>query len=122
MISGLILILSAFLNAVMDVLNFHYSISVFKNWNSTFWDTKESSTNKYKNGNPEDGERFIGSTTVFVFLTDGWHLAQSLFLFSIIGAVVLYQPWFGVALDFLLYSIVFRSSFEGFYRFMKNGN
>jgi hypothetical protein len=30
--------------------------------------------NKWKNGYPADGERFWGSSTIFVWLTDGWHL------------------------------------------------
>jgi len=37
------------------------------------WDLYVSTNNKYKNGDPLQGERFFGSTSVFVIFTDGWH-------------------------------------------------
>lgn len=33
--------------------------------------------NKYKNGDPNQGERFLGSTTIFSGLTDNYHLLGS---------------------------------------------
>ena len=42
----------------------------------SFWDPKISWRNKWKNGDPAQGERFPGSSTIFVFLTDAWHLAK----------------------------------------------
>lgn len=43
-----------------------------------FWDPDVSWKNKWKNGNHEEGPRFLGSTTIFVALTDGWHLMEFL--------------------------------------------
>jgi hypothetical protein len=44
-----------------------------------FWG-EESWRRKYKEFDPEDGPLFPGSTTFFVFLTDGYHFAQMLFM------------------------------------------
>lgn len=41
-----------------------------------FWDNKISWTNKWKDGKPENGEKFFGSSTVFVMFTDGFHLTR----------------------------------------------
>lgn len=115
-----LIILAGFLNAVMDVLNFHYSTSIFKRWNPNFWNPEVSWRNKWKNGDKEQGPKFIGSSTVFSLFTDGWHLAQSGFLFSMVGAIVFYKPVFGQVLDFVLLSICFRVFFECFYELMRD--
>jgi len=62
-------------NGAMDTLQFHYGKSIFPP-DSLFWSPKQSWRNKYKNGDPAQGAKFLGSTTIFVGLTDGWHLMQ----------------------------------------------
>jgi len=39
-----------------------------------FWDMQTSWTRKWKNGDKSQGEAFWGSSTIFVFVTDGYHL------------------------------------------------
>lgn len=53
-----------------------------------FW-SQSSWRNKYKNGDPKQGERFWGSTTVFVMFTDAWHLFTFLFDWSKNAAVII---------------------------------
>lgn len=62
-------------DAVKDTLAHHYSISIFAGKSSAFWDANVSWCNKWMNCEPGK-ERFLGSSTVFVFLTDGWHLMK----------------------------------------------
>ena len=70
---------AGFCEGVMDKLQFHYHKSVFTNLNNNlFWDPEISWKNKYKNGNPIEGERFRFSSTFLVSLTDGWHLFKLL--------------------------------------------
>ena len=67
-----------------DDLQFHYADTVFATLgNDRFWDPDRSWENKYAVGS--DGEllrplreRFPGATTVFVALTDAWHLLQAI--------------------------------------------
>lgn len=39
-----------------------------------FFDMRTSWKRKWKNGNKDEGEAFPGSSTIFVFVTDGYHL------------------------------------------------
>ena len=64
--------MAALLNAVMDVS----SENKFKR---DWWNKDKSWKNKWKHGIPELGERFFGSSTILVWLTDGWHMTQFLF-------------------------------------------
>ena len=68
--------------AIMDKLQFHYGESIFPK-DSTFWNPQLSWRNKYKNGNPDEGPKFFGSTTFLVWLTDGWHLVKTIMLYFI---------------------------------------
>jgi len=74
-IGFLLFILSGMFEAVMDKLQFHYDLSIFKNFkNQLFWDPKISWKNKYEDGDPMKGERFFLSKSLFVGFTDAWHL------------------------------------------------
>lgn len=79
-----LLVLAGISNGIMDTLQFHYHASVFPQGEGDtllggsrqYFDPLISWRNKYKNGDPEQGPAYFGSMTVFVFLTDAWHLAQ----------------------------------------------
>lgn len=82
--------LAGFLNGIMDTLQFHYSSSIFsKKSKQSFWDPSISWRNKYKNQDPNQGPRFPGSTTIFVFTTDAWHLFKAFMLACLRTSVVL---------------------------------
>jgi hypothetical protein len=81
-------ILAGVCRAVCSKLVFHFDRSVFACWRPG-WDPKKTSNNKYKNRDPAQGPRFWGSTTVFVWLTDPFHLFQAGFLASYAGACFL---------------------------------
>lgn len=55
--------------------------------NPNFWIKDISWKNKWKDGDPKKGEKFLGSSTIFVQLTDAWHLFG---LFERIGFVITY--------------------------------
>lgn len=69
----ILLYLAACSKAVQDAIA-HGKWYLFGDW----WDPVNSWKNKYKNGDPQDGPLFWGSTTVFVWMTDGWHFFQML--------------------------------------------
>jgi hypothetical protein len=76
----LFVIIAAVAKAAMDKLQFHFYNSIFSEQNHFFWNPDESWKNKWKNGNVLFGEKFPFSSTILVFLTDGWHLMQFIFL------------------------------------------
>lgn len=68
--------LTGFAKGTVDVLRHHHSTSIFSNSNPTSFFGNESWKRKYKNGDPEQGAKFLGSSTFLVFTTDGFHLSE----------------------------------------------
>ena len=83
----IILIVSAISKASLVKLNFHFYESIFAKLNHRFWNSEYSWQNKWRDGKPELGEDYPFSSTLFVFLTDGWHLMQFIFLNTIFLAL-----------------------------------
>ena len=125
----ILIIIAGACNAVMDVLQFNFDKSIFKKYNPSFWDPKKSWINKYRQPltlykkkwyyfgmiTPKFKELFPFSTTLFVSLTDGWHLFQKITWSCLIAAIVLYEPVNGQVIDFIVYYAVFTSSFTLWY-------
>ena len=66
---------AAVCEAIMDKVQFHYFNSIFSDtntYNQLFWNPNESWKNKW--ASDLKTERFPGSSTIFVFTTDAWHL------------------------------------------------
>ncbi len=80
--------------------------------NYEWWYMDRSWTFKYKNNDPSQGEKFLGSTSVFSFLCDGWHLFQFFFLNTMILSIVLYEPMINWWADFLVYAVVMKTVFQ----------
>ena len=93
--------IAALLKAYMDYLQF----SNIDSWR-----------NKYKNGDPKQGEKFPLSTTVLVSLTDPWHRVQSLFLTTMFALIVSYTVYYSQIVDFLILRVIFGVVFEVAYR------
>jgi len=77
--------LAGIAEAHMDTLQFHFYRSRFSSFNHSFWNPEISWKNKYKLNDPRYGAKFPGSTTIFVFITDGWHLMKffrNIFIFT----------------------------------------
>jgi len=85
-------------NGVMDNLSFHFTQQRFITESSQFWNPEFSWRNKYAEVSPGElaqplRPRFTGSTTVFSFLTDGWHLMKFLYQGFLRTAVVILASW-----------------------------
>lgn len=109
-------ILAAIFNGMMDVLVSRYYVSIFGNLkNKQFWDYNISWRNKWQWGDKRNGEKFFLSSTIFVFLTDGWHLAKGLMLLCLIASIMTYTPILGI-FDLPIYMIAWGLSFEFSYK------
>jgi hypothetical protein len=123
-LSVIFFIIAGIAEGVMDTLQFHYQVSKFKDFkNHLFWDPYHSWRNKYKNGNPEEGERFRFSTTLLVGFTDAWHFFKLLRNLSIFIAVFTLLIFGGksIATSLLLTAllrVVFGFAFTTMYRKM----
>jgi len=79
----------------------------------------ERQKNKWKYdeyGNCEGKEKFFGSSTFLVWLTDLWHLCKFLMLMSICAGIVFYMPLFKWYFDLLIFYCLFTITFELFYK------
>jgi hypothetical protein len=98
---------------LMDFLQFHYR-PIFKN--ELFWNPELSWKNKYKDGDPMKGPKFLFSTTLFVALTDGWHtmkLLRNVLLFVSLPFIGFFS---GTIVAFLIYGVCARIVYGlGFY-------
>lgn len=108
--------------AIMDKVAHHFYRSVFSSsGHDHFWWSKSlSSNNKYKNRIKEDGPKFWGSVTIFVFTTDAWHLFQMIYgitvtiAFALIGIILSDSPILLVTI-FMLSQVYYRAVFAHFH-------
>ena len=102
----------------MDVLQFKFVRSIFKRDKVQQWiDPSISSQNKWKYNEYGIwiGEKFFGSSTFFVFLTDFWHFAKFMMLLFIMASIIFYQPLVNWWVDILIMYCAFTVTFEIFF-------
>ena len=115
-ISIVLMIFAGICNSVMDVLKTRYNTSLFAKWKHQNWLKPSLSwRNKWKDGDSKKGEKFPGSSTVFVWITDFWHLAKMLMLVSIAFSIVFYSPIVKWWIDWFILYCAFTIPFEIFY-------
>lgn len=131
MISLCILFLGTFWEVSMDIIGVkhNYDQSIWKRlalWfdkqrvyklGTIFWDNSIAWSNKWKNLNPEEGETFPGSSTLFVTFMDGWHLVKFIWLMHLFACIILYEPITSYPLfDMLILYIAFGLGHEFFWK------
>ena len=109
--------LAGAVNGVNQDLLFHYHEfeSTFPNANPQFWNPDLSWRNKYLNGDPTQGEKFLGSSTIFAGFTDGYHstiLARNLFITTSICLSPQTRGWKPFLAKTLIYSLSYGLGFE----------
>ncbi|MBN1340747.1 MAG: hypothetical protein JXA03_15570 [Bacteroidales bacterium] len=109
-----LVIMAAVANSIMDTLKFRFTGSFFDRPAWMRFCGPMSWKNKWKPGTT-DKERFPGSSTLLVWTTDLWHLAQMAMKTAFILAIILYSPLVSWWADFIIYSIVFSLTFELFF-------
>lgn len=77
---------------------------------------KDTWKNKWKNGDVKQGERFLGSSTFLVWLTDFFHFIKALFIFYIAFVIGLFLGYKYSLLFLLSWGILF----EILYKVLKN--
>ena len=116
-ISLILVAFAGICNAIMDVLKTKFNKSIFRNWKNQQWVNPElSHLNKWKYVDGFwAGEKFFGSSTFLVWLTDFWHLAKFLMLLLVSFAIVLYSPIIVWWADWFIFYCAFTIPFEIFY-------
>lgn len=108
-------IIAGIAKAICDTVSFHYSKSIFTK-NPIFWNPEISWRNKYDGNDPSNGAKFPGSTTIFVALTDAWHLFGLIerislaIAFTFVGLLIAKNIWFiflGIG-GYILFATIFH--------------
>lgn len=112
---------SSISEAIMDKLQFHWHKSIFsinpKRYYENFWNPYFSWRNKYSNVEKKE-PKFFGSTTIFVFLTDAWHLfkfSKNLSIFLVILFSFLSSHYYEFKINFILFSLIYIVSLRFLY-------
>lgn len=101
--------------AGMWTIQFHFCKSFFSRLNYRFWNPQLSWMRKWEPGTNYKKERFFGSSTVFVFLTDGFHLLQFFFENLLMLGMSLNQDirfYYAFLILRAIYAIVFNLLFD----------
>jgi hypothetical protein len=101
----------------MDVLRYRYNVSTFRFWRNQNWVNPALSwPNKWK---PESKFGDFIMSTVFVWVTDFWHLCKMLMILCFTLGAIFYQPIFDTYpkfwLDLLILYFTFTGIFELFF-------
>ena len=90
-IRGGLIVVGAAAEGYAEVLRTHYASfkRVHPNAKDDYWDPAESWKKKWKNGDPEQGEKFFMSSGLLSPVTDGLHLMKGLRNLSFVTAIVI---------------------------------
>jgi hypothetical protein len=121
----LLFLFAGICEAIMDKLQFHYDSTIFKDYgNQLFWNPAISWKNKYKDGDPTNGEKFFLSKTLLVGFTDAWHmfkLFRTFFIFA--GIYFLFIPCatkFTCLMFVIIARIIYGISFTIFFEVLED--
>lgn len=115
-------------DGMSQTLAFHYQYfqNDYPSANQNYWNPDSSWYNKWENGDPAQGENFIGSSTVFVWTTDAYHLFRTISKTSLVSGISFgtlinindNKNWWIYITDFVLYSVAYSAGFHLTYSLM----
>ena len=112
-------------DGMAETMKFRYPEfkKVFPNSSDQFWDPSISWENKYKNNNPLEGPKFFGSTTIFVGVTDSYHMTRTLRNSFVFGAIAFKigepkQKWYIYVSEFVAGGLIYKAGFWTTYEVM----
>jgi len=124
-ISVILVIVAGIAKAFMDTLQFHYYEMRWK-LNPQYWNPEISWENKYRIVRPwNQSDSYLMIYLLkfarwlfmnpLVFVTDGWHMMQFVFLNSIMVVPAIVQPWWNPIIVFFVIRTIFGVLFSLFY-------
>ena len=107
---------SGVFDGVAESLKWHYTaVDNRLSLNDQYWNPAISWTNKYKDGNPDLGPAFFGSTTFLVGATDGYHLMRTGRNITAMTAIALKfgdkQKWYWYVAEAIIYYLCYQIGF-----------
>jgi hypothetical protein len=126
-ITGSLLVLAGASKGFNETLEFNWKgfAAVFPKANPKWFYPQQSFKNKYKDGDPEKGEKFPLSTSALVMFTDQYHLNNFIQRGSITAALVIKigerkKPFRHYVFDALYYTACYQVGFGSVYYYFKS--
>lgn len=109
----ILMLLFVVADAMQDGITHDFEGTVFRNLNPKFFNPDVSWVNKYKDDNPLEGEKFFGSTTFLVWLTDFWHMLKFIKMNCVwIALSVASSTWWLYFVGLLFHGVVFELAYK----------
>lgn len=126
-LTGGLLVLAGAAKGFNETLEFNWKgfAAVFPKANPKWFYPQQSFKNKYKDGDPEKGEKFPLSTSALVMFTDQYHLNNFIQRGSITAALVIKigekkKPFRHYVFDALYYTACYQVGFGSVYYYFKS--
>lgn len=103
-----LLVVAGIAKAIQDVCASNFYESRLGGLNPYFWENSKSWRNKWLNGDKNQGEVFLGSSTIFVFLTDAWHMFDAIRNVALIGGVIFYTNWIALPIFLITFELTYK--------------
>src|SRR5688572_604515 len=90
-LTGGLIVVSGAAKGFNETLQFNYKNfeKTFPGANKQWFDPQVSWRNKYEDGNPDNGAKFFLSTSVFVMVTDQYHLNNFIHKSALMSALII---------------------------------
>lgn len=127
-LAGGSMFVSGIIDGTLESITWHYEEGFkprFPKANDQYWNPARSWKNKYRNHDPAQGPKFSGSTNIFVFTTDAYHMLRTanrtidgVTLASYVNecrrdnVMERRKKWLRVAGDFLIFSALRTAGFH----------
>lgn len=86
----ILFVIAGWCKAISDSIAHRNGLAKYGQW----W-SQDSWKNKWRDGNPAAGERFPGSSTVLVWVTDAWHFFNAVQVVCYAASVYFAYPFHG---------------------------
>lgn len=115
-----LLFLAGSCDGFSEVIDHHYYKfdEVHPNANQSYWNPSQSWTNKYKNNDDKQGDKYFMSSTTLVWTTDAYHLTRTVHKTFIVAAVCIplckrnkNKKFKHYTTDFIVYSACYSLGF-----------
>ena len=127
-LAGSCMLASGMIDGTIESMTWHYEDGFKKRFpkvSDHFWNPATSWKNKYKNNDPAQGPKFFGSTNLFVFTTDAYHMLRATSR-TINGFTLAYymnasyhekqlskkKKWLRIGADFLILTAIRTAGFQ----------
>lgn len=121
-LTGGLIVVSGAAKGFNETLQFNYKNfeKTFPGANKQWFNPQFSWRNKYKDGDPDNGAKFFLSTSLFVMVTDQYHLNNFIHKSALMSALIIKlgegkRPFKHYVYDLLFYSACYQAGFVSTY-------